>query len=430
MQNKLLNKKINESVISIMNPPSLPHDYEHDSHEPVQDEKKMSGVESTQQSSKTGQESTIETLQRTATEQLNRLLQQERTMDSLHSNLDLLMKRYNIEKSYFSAASDWYGELSWWIKLLLGVVFAGIGAGIGALCNMPILMCCILVVIYLAMVFLFMNHYSLSEKRNKRLCEDIIEIEKSLAETIEHLCALEASLKKVMISLCEINVQTTQDLKQFEEQLRDLNEKLGQYSLVIQTLTEAKDSLVTSTSKINTDLLEAQASYLTYQNTLSEKSQSLHLATLNIHETNHALLNSNEKLDAVSTQFHHHTKRLIQVTENMRQVVSVLKEYICKAQNMNDELYDKQEASIDSTLSLNDNIDDFLSHTHSTVSKALSQMDEYDQTEVVNYDVANELSAKIRQITEDNNNRFSRIEMLLKNQSGSNLQYWTLDKKT
>lgn len=372
-----------------------------------------------------GNESVIDNLERTATEQLNRLLQQERTMDTLHSNLDLLMKRYNIEKSYFSTASDWYGELSWWIKLLLGLVFAGIGAGIGAIFNMPIVMCCVLAGLYLFTAFLFMNHYTLSEKRNKQLCEDIIEMEKSLAETIEHLSALEASLKKVMISLCKMNGQMTQDLKQLEEQLSDLNETLNTYSNIIQTLTEAKDLLVTSTSKINTDLAEANSSYHSCHNTLLQSSNLLNLVTNNIGETNSALLNGNRKLDTVSIQFHQHTEQLTHVTESMSKIVLTLKTHIDEDQNMREVLNDKLTSSIDTTLQISENTDDLLLHSKLTISEALIRLDEYDKNKAVNDEYTNDLSAEIRQITEENKSRFDYVATLLKKwDNTSQSSYW------
>jgi len=356
------------------------------------------------QSSQTTQH-IISQLKQTAEDQLNRLLQQERTMSSLHSNLDLLMKRYELEKSYFSHAADWYGTKPWWGKILLGLILIGVGAGIGAIFHIPIAIGCLMACLYLISGYFLMNHYTLSEKRNKRICEDIVEMEKSLAESIEHLSALEASLKKVMISLCKMNSQMADNLQHLEKQLHIMKIQLDKYTQAIQALSDTKDLIMTNANTINTELANADHHYKTCHDTLSHETSAINHLQSAITGTNQALLADHEKLNQVCDQFHQTAINLSRVTTLMQDAMTTLKTHLN---------HDHTTSGNHTGTALIDDITDpIFSHADATLMRALAQVNEYNEIQKIHDHHIKQLNVEAKEAASANKLRFKRAESLL-----------------
>ena len=101
----------------------------------------------------------IQKLQQLTEQELDKLQRNKQTMQAVHSNLDLLIKRYNLEKSYFGQAASWFGKKPWWIKLILLIFIAGLSTAIGMLCHMPITLALVSSAIYIFFAFFFINHH-------------------------------------------------------------------------------------------------------------------------------------------------------------------------------------------------------------------------------------------------------------------------------
>ena len=93
---------------------------------------------------------TISQLKEKALAQLDALQTAATNFITMKSNLDILMNRHAIGKSYISKWADWYGEKSWWKQLGIGILLVVVSALIGSLFNMA-LVCALLAIGFCSM---------------------------------------------------------------------------------------------------------------------------------------------------------------------------------------------------------------------------------------------------------------------------------------
>ncbi len=276
---------------------------------------------------------TVNELRQTALGQLQHMQQQEKTLIQVRSNLDLLMQRYNAEKGLFSRAAEWYGSRSWWLKILFALIIIGIAVGIGALCHMPIALGCTAAGIYLFAAFLFINHYAATEKRNKRLCEDVLEMEHSLNDAVTHFATLSDSLKKVMVNLCEMNCQMTEHLEKLASQHQQLGEKVISYQTMVNTLSTAKTNLTEQIDKITQKLQEVSQVLQTTQDIAISQSEQLIQTTQNI-DVIHTNLQQDEILLRKETEaLHAVTGLIVRCYEAFQPIFTTLSEMAANETN-------------------------------------------------------------------------------------------------
>ena len=357
--------------------------------------------------------STINNLKKTAEEHLSRIQQQGRTMSSMHSNLSILMKRYNHEKSYFSIVSDWYGDTPWWCKLLLGLVLIGTGAGIGAIFNLPIVMACVVAGLYLIISGLLINHYSITDKANKRICEDIINMEKSLAASIEHLNAMEESLNKVMIAICKLNQQMADNLTQFEGQMNELALSINGYQDISRSLSTTQTSLISSSSQVNQSITDAQTQLQTSHNILSNESSALRHINHEISLTNNSLLVKSDELNQICVRFNVTTSKLSSAANSLQKAVSSFSQYIESNRIINNRRHNAQSSATEDALNTNQIDNDLLLSVDRTIANARACMAASDQS-IIDQNLT-AVSEEVRTSIAESRRIYDRAFILLQN---------------
>lgn len=254
----------------------------------------------------------LEKLKTLTEQEISRLNNERRNMESVHSNLDLLLKRYNLEKSYFGQISLWYGAKAWWVKILLFILAVAVGAGIGMLCHMPIILALITSAIYIFFAFFFINHYNIHQKQTKSLCEDIIELEKSLTASINHFNELSNSLKQNLINSHEFNSQMLMDMQCLEENVNILTTQLTKYKLIISELEKSKETIKQATTTVHQNLIDGNKQYKESSRILFEGAVQIDLTCENL-----SLYNSSLKLDSdlIKTLMDTYQKAINKVSE-------------------------------------------------------------------------------------------------------------------
>ncbi len=170
--------------------------------------------------------------------QLKRLLHQGKHIGKLQSNLDIIMQRHRVERSYLSLIAEWYGSKPLWIKVSLNISIAATAAAIGAIFNLAAVLGAVVGTLYLAITYLLQNDHDITVARDKRLKEDIQQMEEELASTVEHLSELEDSLKAVFTSLYELNCHMADDIQSFEEKITELQENINRFPSVPATVRQ------------------------------------------------------------------------------------------------------------------------------------------------------------------------------------------------
>lgn len=319
----------------------------------------------------------IDELKANATKQLKKILTQGKNIKDFQSNIDLIIKRYHTNDSFLDNLANSYGSLSWWIKLGMLASTVSIAACIGIVCNLVIVLAVVTFVLYAATVLILENHHAAVLKRDKKLSTDIIELEESLVESVQHINEIEESLTAVFTSLCEMNLQQAEDIEEFESKIVELEAHIKQLIEINGKLDITKNILVDSTQKIGEAFEKAKISLNQLTDSLSKNATELDETDQTLLVSTTELFNDHERLKQFNTVFEVNHTALSGMTEDLSELVDSLKIHAAATEAFNEEALDKLSLSINKTLSTTLHTDAVISRIESTVNDADKILENY-----------------------------------------------------
>ncbi|MFW2572494.1 hypothetical protein, partial [Legionella sp. 29fVS95] len=96
---------------------------------------------------------------------------------------------------------------------------------------------------YIGLVYLFNNHNARDSKREKDICENIVKMERSLAESIESFNAVEARLVEVFDAIFQKNEVLASYAADLDKKLEALNKQILSLQQTITGLAGVKEVL-------------------------------------------------------------------------------------------------------------------------------------------------------------------------------------------
>ena len=320
---------------------------------------------------------TLDELKTDATNQLKKILTQGKNIKDFQSNIDLIIKRYHTDDSFLDNLANSYGGLQWWVKLGMLASAVSIAACIGIACNLVVVLAVVTFVLYSALALILESHHSAVLKRDKRLAADIVELEESLSESVQHINEIEESLESVFTSLCEMNLQQAEDIEEFEAKIAELEEQIKKLIKINERLDSTKDTLLDSTQKIGEAFEKAKI-------TLSELTDAVSKSASQLDETDRELLTSttellhdSERLKQLNTSFAENHSTLSEMTEDLGGLVDTLKIQVAATEAFNEEALEKLSRSINKTLTTSVHTDSIVSKADTTVGDATKILDDY-----------------------------------------------------
>ncbi len=338
--------------------------------------------ENTQQQNPIKPKRTLDDLKSDASSQLKKILAQGKNIKQFQSNLDLLMQRYHVDDSFFDMAAKGYSNLSWWIKLGMITGTVSLAACIGAACNLVIVLAVVTFVLYAAIALMLENHYSLSLKKDKRISADIIELEASLAESVEHISEIEESLKSVFTSLCEMNLEQAENIAAFKTQINQLEEQITRLTEINGQLDSTKDVLINSTNKMGEAFEKAKTSLSALTDALSNEVEELSNTDDELLKDATLLLNDHACLQKISASFDHNHISLSTLTTDLASLVENIKVQAEQTDLFNEEACARLSNSINKTLVTTANTDAVTSQAEATIGDAMKVLNEYQADKV------------------------------------------------
>ena len=320
---------------------------------------------------------TLEELKTDATGQLKKILAQGKTIKNFKSNMDLIIKRYHTNDSFIDNLASSYGDLQWWVKLGMLASVVSIGACIGIACNLVIVLAVVTFVLYSSLALILESHHSAMLKRDKKLAEDIVELEESLAESVQHINEIEESLESVLTSLCEMNLQQAEDIEVFETQISELEEHINKLTEINGKLDSTKDVLVDSTQQIGEIFEKAKVSLTELTDSLMRNAEHLDSTDQELLKGTTALLLDQDHLKQISASFDENHSALSSMTEDLVGLLDTLKIQSAATEAFNEEALEKLSQSINKTLTTTLDTDQVVSQADSTVDDAVKLLDEY-----------------------------------------------------
>lgn len=266
-------------------------------------------------------------LKQTVEEEIAKLKQRKYLIDEPTSNADLLINRYQSEKSIIGGIALGYGGFALWKKVLIGLLVGAISIGLGFACHAPIAISVVGVVLYLIFTLLCIDHYNVNEKQMKLLSEDIIELEKSTCETIKLFNTFSEKLHLIYIKAYELSSHFADDIEQMEKKIEEFNTQISEYKKALEQLSETEKNITESSLRLVQTLERCESEFS--EGCASFTHESAELSRVNTHliHINQSLKKAAEILceaklrDAYVLEF----KRIEEIAEKMQIIFDAIK---------------------------------------------------------------------------------------------------------
>lgn len=360
---------------------------------------------------------TLDELKQDASTQLKKILLQGKNIKKFQSNADLVLKRYHTDNSFLDNLATGYGNLSWWIKLGLMGSAVSIGACIGIVCNLVVVLSVITFVLYASIALILENHHSSLVKKDERFTQDIAEMEESLAESVQHIDEIEESLSSVFASLCEMNAQQAEDIASFEIQIDQLEKQVNQLISINEQLSATKNTLAKNTEAMGRAFNTIKVSCTQLTENLSGEIDGLIDTDEALHQHTSNVLDDHKHLNQINVALRENHTDLEALTGNLTTLVEELKIQAQMTEAFSEISREKLSASIDATLSVTHNTDEIIHHADGIIVDALQALEGY-QTDKTKSEQQN--AQKEAEFSHRKNSTaalLSRVNDLLANQS-------------
>ena len=356
---------------------------------------------------------TSEQLKKKTEEHVLNLVEQGMHVVKMRSSLDLLMTRYHIGKSYMSMVADWYGELSWWTRFGTGVALTVSVALIGAVFNLGLLCAALTISIYCTASFFLLNHYNTSSARDQQLCDDIVEMETILGESIDLLNTTGDQLKDVLGSLATANVNLTEEAAKFETQISLLTQQILNFTVTVVQLGATKDGLLLTQGELDHLIKQVSDDLKMTYTSMVEKSVVLDNMGKKLAETHLNIINNTEKMTGIEEKFKQNLHDLCLLEEGIQEQLVILTDNVSEDKRKREEMAAELRLLVDATLKLNANTNEVIKLAEDGILSTASALEEYDRRAQV-MDAEDQLIAlEIENQDKENNELLARIDAQL-----------------
>ena len=220
----------------------------------------------------------LDELRKQANIQLKKFANQERCVQEYKSTLGLLLKRYHANESKIGKLAFWYGNLYWPIQISLMSAVVLVVSVIGVLLNISLLLGFLTSCIGCVVHYLLVDYYNTHNTWKDEFAEDIMNFEKGIIETIQHITAIEDQLKIVLSSSCSMNLEQVDDLSSFKVQISALQAQIEYMKTIILDLEQTKLIFEQELTKFKGFF---EKKYVEF----SDLNQSTHLDTKSLNQT-------------------------------------------------------------------------------------------------------------------------------------------------
>lgn len=268
-----------------------------------------------------------------------------------HSDLDILKRHYQLNRSYLSRLADWYSERPWWKKLFLGIaVIGGVLLFTAALYALSVITILALIVVNLLAVALYVNtvivltnHAKKEKERFEYIASQLQRFETELQTTIQSLQCIEQQLATLLHELNEQQDILDDYALAFEKRVAHLNQEL-----------EMAKNIITKLGLVIETLQNDTASQQILNQTLTEQLQTLQQVVISdtdkVKEIGNQLIGNAKALSETEALLKSINQTLTACDNAFKTKLDTLDEQI-KTTTVSAEQLNENEAAIQETIS-------------------------------------------------------------------------------
>ena len=205
----------------------------------------------------------LDTLKAATYAQILALSERKEGLQKISTNITDLIARYNAQKSYLGHASYWYGELDWWLRLIVSTV----AAGVAILLTVPWV---ISIALSLVASFLLMNHYEVTQARDRLICTDLNEQNISVQTSLEHLNDTKKELEKSLESLCKLTMAMGEENQKLRINVDVITHQAEEYRSTTIHLQSQIEELQEKNTQLSIQVSDAQKQVSDYADMLKD----------------------------------------------------------------------------------------------------------------------------------------------------------------
>ena len=225
--------------------------------------------------------------------------------------------------------------------------------------------------------------------RDKRFCDDIVEMEQTLANSIMSINGRHKKLNEVLVLLCKQNICLADDATLFEAQIAKLTNQVNLFMKTIEELSETKNALQMAHDKVCDTLTQAGQCLETVQTGMRDNSMELHDFSVNLFGAHQNIIASTNRMAEMDEEYHQLLFSLRALEESLQTAVAIYQTNVagdtlkreqitaalCVSVGEKPNTYENTDAAIDSSR-------EFLAHIDSEIERhqkycALMVMDDH-----------------------------------------------------
>lgn len=238
----------------------------------------------------------LDDLKATTYAQILALSERKEGLQKISTDITDLIARYNAQKSYLGHAAHWYGELNWWLKIIVSTV----AVGVAILLTVPWV---ISIALSLVASFLLMNHYEVTQARNRLICTDLNEQNKSVQSSLDLLNDTKKKLEKSLESLCKLTIEMGAENQKLRTNVDAITQKSEEYQKKTIQLESTIQALQEKNELLSTQVFEAQNQLNNYGSMLINGTLIYTNANASLQKTAAETKNLVKKMSSVSDKF-------------------------------------------------------------------------------------------------------------------------------
>lgn len=207
-----------------------------------------------------------------------------------------------LEQSYLSCAARWYGAQSWWVQCLMGMVWIGLIAGLGAIGHLAIPLLVVAVVLYGMMMLLLNNHYARTVVQETRILNEIEAWQVLVKDAMRYLSDLEDQIHRVLTALQQLDVIRRGQISELRDQMHGLKEEIQRLNTTNRDLSSSNASLCESLTQIQAAYETLMQSLNIHQHAIVDEGRQLNLTNTALSDTVSGLAQHEADFKALSAQ--------------------------------------------------------------------------------------------------------------------------------
>lgn len=205
-------------------------------------------------------------------EEIAKLSQEQAQYAQLQSSLDIIRRRHNLELSYISQFTNWYGSKTWYERGGFAILVASVSILVGAIMSAIEAAIAISMSLYFLVTYIADNHYTTTLNQDAAFVQDVVALEAQLKTLFDSLNEYNEKIKTLFAELFSNYLEVSEQLTSLEESNVAFQEEISKFKAAVVELEEVVKQL----RQDNAMIIESRGKTGAYLKSMTNELATLH----------------------------------------------------------------------------------------------------------------------------------------------------------